>query len=103
MSVQQIPQENSCKPQLLVPHFLMQKGFDMQNIRSFFVIITAIAALAAAALLTASLTVAFMGTLAVLSLGKALSSRLKPVPVRAKTKQSDMRVWNDGRGTIIDM
>ncbi|MND55055.1 hypothetical protein D3C80_461290 [compost metagenome] len=75
----------------------------MQNIRSFFVIITAIALLAAAALLTASLTIAFMGTLAILSIGKMLSSKLKPVPVRAKTKQRDMRVWNDGRGTIIDM
>lgn len=75
----------------------------MQNIRSFFIIVTAIALLAAAALLTASLTIAFMGTLAILSLGKALSSRLKPVPVRSKDKQSDMRVWNDGRGTIIDM
>jgi hypothetical protein len=32
-----------------------------------------------------------------------VSSKLKPVPVRAKNKQSDMRVWNDGRGTIIDM
>lgn len=75
----------------------------MQNIRSFFVIVTAIALLAAAALLTASLTIAFMGTLAILSIGKMLSSKLKPVPVRAKSKQSDMRVWNDGRGTIIDM
>ena len=75
----------------------------MQNIRSFFVIVTAIAVLAAAALLTASLTIAFMGTLAVLSIGKALSSRLKPVPVRTKSRQNDMRVWNDGRGTIIDM
>lgn len=75
----------------------------MQNIRSFFVIVTAIALLAAAALLTASLTIALMGTLAILSIGKALSSRLKPAPVRAKSKQSDMRVWNDGRGTIIDM
>ncbi|GGG15521.1 MULTISPECIES: hypothetical protein [Rhizobium] len=75
----------------------------MQNIRSFFVIATAIALLAAAALLTASLTIAFMGTLAILSIGKMLSSKLKPVPVRAKNKQSDMRIWNDGRGTIIDM
>ncbi len=75
----------------------------MQNIRSFFIIVTAIALLAAAALLTASLTIALMGTLAILSIGKALSSKLKPVPVRAKNRQSDMRVWNDGRGTIIDM
>ncbi len=76
----------------------------MQNIRSFFVIVTAIAVLAAAALLTASLTVAFMGTLAILSIARALSGRLKPVPVRAKSRRNDaIRVWNDGRGTIIDM
>jgi hypothetical protein len=81
----------------------MKKGLDMQNIRSFFVIVTAIALLAAAALLTASLTIAFMGTLAILSIGKMLSNKLKPVPVRAKSGHSEMRVWNDGRGTIIDM
>ncbi len=75
----------------------------MQNIRSFVTIATAIALLAIAALLTASLTIAFMGTLAILSIGKALSSRLKPVPVRAKNNRENMRVWNDGRGTIIDM
>jgi hypothetical protein len=75
----------------------------MQNIRSFFIIATAIALLAIAALLTASLTIAFMGTLAVLSIGRALSNRLKPVPVRAKNNRENMRVWNDGRGTIIDM
>jgi hypothetical protein len=81
----------------------VQKGLDMQNIRSFFVILTAIAVLAAAALLTASLTIALMGTIALLSVGKALSSRLKPVPVRTRSKRDDIRVWNDGRGTIIDM
>jgi hypothetical protein len=75
----------------------------MQNIRVFFVIISAIAVLAMAALLTASLTVAFAGILTVLSMGRALSARLKPVPVRAKTNKREMRVWNDGRGTIIDL
>lgn len=75
----------------------------MQNIRAFFVIVSAIAVLAMAALLTASLTVAFVGILAVLSLGRALSARLKPVPVRAKAGKREMRVWNDGRGTIIDL
>ena len=75
----------------------------MQNIRAFFVIVSAIAVLAMAALLTASLTVAFAGILAVLTIGRALSMRLKPVPVRAKADKRDMRVWNDGRGTIIDL
>ncbi|AXV16856.1 hypothetical protein CYG48_14865 [Neorhizobium sp. SOG26] len=75
----------------------------MQNIRAFLVIVSAIAVLAMAALLTASLTVAFAGTLAILSIGRAVSMRLKPVPVKAKAKQDQMRVWNDGRGTIIDL
>ena len=75
----------------------------MQNIRVFFVIVSAIAVLAMAALLTASLTIAFAGILAVLSIGRALSARLKPVPVRAKANKREMRVWNDGRGTIIDL
>ena len=75
----------------------------MQNIRAFLVITSAIAILAAAALLTASLTVAFAGILAILSVGRALSQRMKPVPVRTKAPERDMRVWNDGRGTIIDL
>jgi hypothetical protein len=68
----------------------------MHNIRVFFVIVSAIALFAMAALLTASLTVAFAGILAVLSIGRA-------VPVRAKTDKREMHVWNDGRGTIIDL
>jgi hypothetical protein len=75
----------------------------MQNIRAFFIIISAIAVLATAALLTASLAVAFAGILAILSIGRAFSQRLKPVPVRTKTSPREMRVWNDGRGTIIDL
>ncbi len=75
----------------------------MHNIRVFFVIVSAIALFAMAALLTASLTVAFAGILTVLSIGRAVSARLKPVPVRAKTGKREMHVWNDGRGTIIDL
>jgi hypothetical protein len=83
----------------------------MQNLRAFFVIVSAVAVLAAGALLTASFTIAFAGILAVLSIGRAVSLRLKPVPVRARSNaggnqragQRDMRVWNDGRGTIIDL
>ncbi|MDE1160236.1 MAG: hypothetical protein PW791_18580 [Neorhizobium sp.] len=79
----------------------------MQNLRALFVIVSAVAVLAAGALLTASFTIAFAGILAVLSIGRALSMRLKPVPVRARSNakagQRDMRVWNDGRGTIIDL
>ncbi len=75
----------------------------MQNIRSFFLFATGIALFALAALLTASLTVAFVGILGALAAGRLLSARLKPVPVRVKAQKDDMRVWNDGRGTIIDL
>ena len=75
----------------------------MQNVRALFIIVSAIAVLAVAALLTASLTVAFAGILAVLSIGRAVSARLKPVPVRANANKQPMRIWNDGRGTIIDL
>lgn len=75
----------------------------MQNIRTFFLVTSGAAIFAFFALLTASLTVAFAGILAILAAGRALSARLKPVPVRAKAGKPDMRVWNDGRGTIIDL
>jgi len=75
----------------------------MQNIRTFFLAITGFAVLATVVVLTASLTLAVGAILSVALLGRAMSMKLKPVPVRAKTRQDDMRVWNDGRGTIIDL
>ena len=75
----------------------------MQNIRSFVLFTCGVALFALAALLTASLTVAFAGILGVLTAGRILSSRLKPAPVKAKAGKCGMRVWNDGRGTIIDL
>jgi hypothetical protein len=76
----------------------------MQGIRSFFIAASGIAILAMAALFTASLTVAFIGVLAVLSASRLLSARLKPAPIPVKPRsQRDMRVWNDGKGTIIDL
>ncbi|MDP9839220.1 putative membrane protein [Neorhizobium huautlense] len=76
----------------------------MQNIRAFFFALSGIAVIAFVAVLTASLTVTFAGMLAIFTGIRLLSARLKPVPVRAKTaRQENMRVWNDGRGTIIDL
>ncbi|MOA13920.1 hypothetical protein D3C78_1339890 [compost metagenome] len=76
----------------------------MQGIRSFFIAASGIAVLAIVALFTASLTVAFVGVLAVLSAARLLSARLKPTPIPVKPRnQRDMRVWNDGKGTIIDL
>ena len=75
----------------------------MQNIRTFFLAITGFAVLATVVVLTASLTLAVGAILSVALLARAMSMKLKPVPVRAKTRQDDMRVWNDGRVTIIDL
>jgi hypothetical protein len=50
--------------------------------------------------------VAFVGVLALISLTRAVTARLKPAPIPVKThnqSQRDMRVWNDGKGTIIDL
>ena len=80
-----------------------RRVFIMQNIRTFFLAITGFAVLATVVLLTASLTLALGAVLSVALLGRAMSTRLKPVPVRAKARQDDMRVWNDGCGTIIDL
>ncbi len=63
----------------------------------------------ALAFLTFSVTLAVGGILTVLMVGRALSLKMKPAPVRAtRTAQSpipapNMRIWNDGRGTIIDL
>jgi hypothetical protein len=79
----------------------------MQNIRALFLGLAGIAAITTLVVLTASITLAFAAMLAVFTAVKALSLRPKPVPVRAKAstgnKQDTMRVWNDGRGTIIDL
>jgi hypothetical protein len=76
----------------------------MQGIRSFFIAASGIALLALVALFTASLTVAFIGVLAVLSAARLLSARMKPAPIPVKPRnQRDMRVWSDGKGTIIDL
>lgn len=76
----------------------------MQGIRTFFIAASSIAVLALAALFTASLTVAFVGILAVLTAGRLLTAKLKPAPIPVKRNgREDMRVWDDGKGTIIDL
>jgi hypothetical protein len=78
----------------------------MQNVRTLFISLAAVTAFTAIALLTFSLTLAVGGILTVLMVARALSLRLKPAPVRARARTADqreMRIWNDGRGTIIDL
>lgn len=78
----------------------------MKNIHSLFFAVAGAVVFAGLALLTVSLTLAF-GTILTLILAiRALSLRTKPVPVRAKANEGQhkpMRVWNDGKGTIIDL
>ena len=76
----------------------------MQNVRSLFFALAAITVLAGLALFTVSLTLAVGGILTALMVGRALSLKMKPQPVRARANsQQNMRIWNDGRGTIIDL
>ena len=83
----------------------------MKSIRSFLLTLAGLTFVAVAALFTASIGLAIAGTLSVLVFGQWLSSLLtdKPAHVRAyaraktRREQDQMRVWNDGKGTIIDM
>ncbi|WFS00621.1 hypothetical protein [Rhizobium tumorigenes] len=76
----------------------------MKNIRSLFLALTGVAIFAGLALLTVSLTLVFAAILTVLLAVRVLSTRAKPVPVRATANGTKpMRIWNDGRGTIIDL
>ncbi|MDQ0457415.1 hypothetical protein [Rhizobium paknamense] len=75
----------------------------MQTLRLFALAAVGIAALTAAAFLTFSLTVV-AGLMMTAALGwRALTMKAKPMPVYARAEKKPVRVWNDGRGTIIDM
>ena len=76
----------------------------MQNIRSIFFMLAGATFFVAMLLLTFSVTLAVGGILTVLMVGRALSMKMKPAPVRARADgKREMRIWNDGRGTIIDL
>lgn len=83
----------------------------MRSLRSFVLTLAGLTFVAVAALFTASIGLAIAGTVSVLLVGQWLSNLLseKPAPVRAyaraqtRREQDRMRIWNDGKGTIIDM
>ena len=78
----------------------------MQNIRSIFFMLAGATVFVAMLLFTFSVTLAVGGILTVLMVGRALSMKMKPAPVRARARtdgKREMRIWNDGRGTIIDL
>ena len=78
----------------------------MTNFRSLAIAAFGLVILAAAAAFTLSMTLAFATILSLTLAARMISAKLRraPVPVRARTDaKASMRVWNDGRGTIIDL
>jgi hypothetical protein len=88
----------------------------MRSIRAFFITLAGLTFVAVITVFTASIGIALAGVATVLLFGQWLSSVLssherKPQPARAyaRTERADerarreVRVWNDGKGTIIDM
>ena len=84
----------------------------MRSIRSFFLTLAGLTFVAIVALFTASIGIAIAGAASVLLFGQWLSSILssderEPVRVYAKATRThdgrQVRVWDDGKGTIIDM
>lgn len=78
----------------------------MLNFRSFALAAGGIAIFAAAAALTVSLTVVAGAVLSASLLARMMMAGRAPQPVYARAKTAsrrEMRVWNDGRGTIIDL
>ncbi len=76
----------------------------MQNFRSAVIALAGLAFVCLAAAFAVSLTIV-IGALLTVSLGaRMLMGRTKRAPVYAKAKRrEDLRVWNDGKGTIIDL
>jgi type IV secretory pathway VirB3-like protein len=81
----------------------------MQSIRSLLLTAAGIAFMLMALVFTASLGLALAGIAAVLFAGSTIYARLSPKPVRATANRAsgpdrrEPRIWNDGRGTIIDL
>jgi len=81
----------------------------MQSIRTLLLTAAGIAFTLMAFVFTASLGLALAGIISVLMIASALSARFLPKPVRARANREtsrparEPRIWNDGRGTIIDL
>lgn len=81
----------------------------MQSIRSYFFTAVGIALTLMAVVFTASLGLALAAIASIVLIGTAVAARITPKPVRATVRtdaarrQREPRIWNDGRGTIIDL
>lgn len=76
----------------------------MQTIRSALFALAGLVLVGLAAAFAVSLTIVLGAVLTVSLAVRMLMLRTKQAPVYAKAKRrEDMRVWNDGKGTIIDL
>lgn len=86
----------------------------MRSIRAFLITLAGLTFVAVVTVFTASIGIALAGVATVLLFGQWLSSILsgherRPQPARAYARRTgeqargEIRVWNDGKGTIIDM
>jgi hypothetical protein len=90
----------------------------MRSIRAFFITLAGLTFVGVVTVFTASIGIALAGVATVLLFGQWLSSILssqerQPQPARAyaaraeqrakEQRDREIRVWNDGKGTIIDM
>lgn len=76
----------------------------MNTLRTLLFGLLGIALIAGTMLFTASLFVVFAGVAALSLVARALLPAPKLAPAYTRTrKNNEMRVWNDGRGTIIDL
>lgn len=77
----------------------------MQSILSVLLTVAGIAVLAFFGFVALSLFMVFAGILSMTLMARAVMNQPKQSPVyaRAKDGRRVTRVWNDGKGTIIDM
>ena len=77
----------------------------MQSITSILLTVAGVAVLGFLGFVTLSLFMVLAGILSLTLMTRALMGQPKPAPVQAKsrTDRSVNRIWNDGKGTIIDM
>lgn len=85
----------------------------MQRIRSIVFTVFTMLIAGATFLFAASVGLAIAGIVAVLMIGSTIAARFQPSPVRATARgradrqtrpgEREPRIWNDGRGTIIDL
>lgn len=86
----------------------------MRSVRSFFFTLAGLTFVGIVALFTASIAILIAGALSVILVGQAMASyfsyQLAPQPNQKSNAgpggqqiQREMRIWNDGKGTIIDM